>query len=213
MENFSQMYAVYLPDFAPAPNGDDDVAYLGTEQDIFHFVNRLERSSNASDYQELIDTIRCYGAEKCANSQSAKIPFRAMKEYGRKEYTLEDHKWIYTSPVTGCEYLMRADLVWVSYVVVQEAWNIARYEKAMFENLEISVPGVGWVRNVKNGGTPGVSYVEHNPKDDSYITHMTLYRRAKVYQEARRPSYALADFPSLSGIRLNTALEEIVGHL
>lgn len=218
MENNHQLYSIYLPHPGVPSNPLDKMScsYVGTQKEIFQFVNRLAQTADASRYQEFIERVRRYAVGDYSLLPGDHVylpPLHSVKEFGRKEYTLEDHKWIYHSPITDYEYLMKADLVWVSYVIIQEQRNVVRYERAVFENLSISTPGIGWVRNIEGGGTPGVTYVEHHQHDDSYTTHMSLYRRGVVYEEYRSPAYAMARFPSMASIRLSTSLQEIVGQL
>lgn len=218
MDNNNQLYIIRLPHPGVPTNRLDEMgcAYVGTQKEIYQFVNRLAKSNDACRYQDFLERVRRYaiGDDTPLEDEFVHIPpLQPVKEIGRKEYTLEDHKWIYRSPITGYEYLMKADLVWVSYVIIKEHWNVVRYEKAMFENLSVSMPGIGWVRNIESGGTPGVTYVEYNQPDDSYTTHMSLYRRGVVYEECRSPSYAMGRLPSMASIRLSTSLQEIAGQL
>ncbi len=218
MDNNNQLYIIRLPHPGVPTNRLDEMscAYVGTQKEIYQFVNRLAKSDDACRYQDFLERMHRYAIGDDTPLQGEHVylpPLQPVKEIGRKEYTLEDHKWIYRSPITGCEYLMKADLVWVSYVIIKERWNVVRYEKAMFENLSVSVPGIGWVRNIESSGTPGVTYVEYNQPDDSYTTHMSLYRRGVVYEECRSPSYAMGRLPSMASIRLSTSLQEIAGQL
>ena len=218
MDNNNQLYIIHLPHPGVPTNRLDELgcAYVGTKKEIYQFVNRLAKSEDACRYQDFLTRVRRYAMGDNTPLQGELVylpPLQPVKEICRKEYTLEDHKWTYCSPITGCEYLMKADLVWVSYVIIQERSKIVRYEKAMFENLSVSVPGIGWVRNIESGGTPGVTYVEYNQPDDSYTTHMSLYRRGVVYDGYRSPAYAMARLPSMAGIRLSTSLQEIAGQL
>lgn len=218
MDNNDQLHIIHLPHPGVPTNHLDEMgcAYVGTQKEIYQFVNRLAKSDKACRYKGFLARVRQYAIGDDTPFQGELVylpPLQPVKEIGRKEYTLEDHKWTYRSPITGCEYLMKADLVWVSCVIIKERWNVVRYEKAIFENLSVSVPGIGWVRNIENGGTPGVTYVEYNQPDDSYTTHMSLYRRGVVYEEYRSPAYAMERMPSMASICLSTSLQEIVGQL
>ena len=110
MGNFNQLYIIRLPHPDVPTNSLDQYgcAYVGTQKEIYQFVNRLAQSDDASRYKDFIEEVRRYSIGDKTPLQDDAVympPLQPVKEICRKEYTLEDYKWIYKSPVTGGEYL------------------------------------------------------------------------------------------------------------
>ena len=78
-----------------------------------------------------------------------------VKEVGRKEFTLSDHKWVYISPASNNEYILKASLISVSYIILDVPGALIRCDRVMMENLSLSIPGIGWITmGEMSQGTP-----------------------------------------------------------
>lgn len=216
-EYADQLYAINLPDPNMPAYNPQFTLYMGTKDELLAFVERLEALTAATYYQEFIDAIRNHSENLDANytlaGRTLIHPVR-VKEVGRKEFVLTDYLWSYKSKTTGCEYLMKADMVWLSYVVIELRGKLFRCDRALFENLSISMPGIGWVTwGVISGGTPGMAYLVCSQHDETKELHMSLYRGGMVYSQESTPADAITDLPSMMSPYLDTALAEMVGQL
>lgn len=207
-----QLFGVRLPD-PVAPFYKPTLAlYVGTQEEILAFIDRLEESDDSCHYEDVIAAVRAYPVDSSASYRFAGRDYAAMipvKELCRKEFSLSDHTWIHKLPNSSGEYLMRASHIWVSYILVEkEDACFATCCKAHFEELAVSMPGVGWVSfGVTSFGTPGLVYCETNNTSQSY---MSLYRS----EHWCAPDEEIPTVDSLPGplsVDLSTAVGEVLG--
>lgn len=205
-----QMFGICLPD-PNAPFYNPTIAlYVGTQEEILLFIDRLEASSKASYYKDVIAATRAYPNNPEASYEIAGRKYPAMvpvTEIGRKEFSLSDHSWTHTGPWDGAGHLMRASYIGVSYIIVTNNTWTATCCKTHFEGLSISAPGLGWVAfGSVSKGTPGLFYQVCSDDDETLITDMSLYRSERLYLQDRKaptvddlPGPLSADFPSVVG--------------
>lgn len=115
----NQLFSIFLPD-PTAPFYNPKAAfYVGTQEEILRFVDRLEASPKASWYKDVIAAVRAYSDDPEIRYEIAGLKYPAMMpvtEIGRKEFSLSDHTWIHKVPHESVQHLMRAGYVWVSYM-------------------------------------------------------------------------------------------------
>ena len=209
----NQMFGLYLPD-PIAPFYNPNVAfYVGTQEELLAFADRVEDSSKASYYEDVIGAVRAYPNDSEARYKIAGGEYDAMvpvTEIGRKEFSLSDHTWIHKVPGSNHQYVMNANYIWVSYVIIKVAnHRFVTCCKAQFEGLGMSVPGVGWIA-LGNGpeGTPGLFY---HDEDNKAETHMSLYRSTRWHSSDEKAP-TVENLPGPLRADLSTVIAELVGH-
>ena len=84
----------------------------------------------------------------------------------------------------------------------------------MIEDLNLSIPGIGWVSlGGMHQGTPMMIHAETSPDTDPQITYMSLYRQNREYKMDYPAADALKDLPGLLDIDLNAIMAEVLGQL
>lgn len=206
----NQMFGIFLPD-PNAPFYNPTVAlYVGTQAEILQFIDRLEVSSTASYYKDVIAAVRAYPDDPEASYSFAGRKYPAMMpvtEICRKEFSLSDHTWTHKETCDSAGHLMSASHIGVSYIIVTDNTWTATCCKAHFEGLSISAPGLGWVAfGSVSKGTPGLFYQECSDDDKTLVTEMSLYRSERWYAKDKKtptvddlPGPLSADFPNVIG--------------
>lgn len=210
----NQMFGIFLPD-PNAPFYNPKVAlYVGTQEEILQFVDRLEASPDTSYYRNVIAAVRAYPDDPTAEYEIAGRKYSAMMpltEIGRKEFSLSDYTWIHDSPDKGSQYLMKAEDVWVSYIIVTNNIWSATCCKVNFEGLSISTPGIGWITlGASSNGTPGLFYCESGDDDETHTTCMSLYRSERWHsRDEKAPT--VENLPGPLRANLSTVVGEFLG--
>ena len=215
MENKDPLYGIYLPNPDRPAHHPSPLLYVGTEDDIFKFVDKLDECTEAAHFREFIDAVRNFHEDPEKKHTVFGHTIRAMipvKEVGRKEFALSDHKWVYISPASNNEYILKARLISVSYIIIEVPGALIRCDRVMMENLSLSIPGIGWITmGEMNQGTPMMTYAETDPDTGCQTTYMSLYRQSQVYKADYPVANALNDLPGLLDIDLDAILAEMLG--
>lgn len=217
MENKELLYGIYLPNPNRPAHNPSPLLYVGTEDEIIKFVDRLDECTEATYFREFINAVRNFHNDPETKHTVSGHTTRAMipvKEVGRKEFTLSDHKWVYISPASNNEYILKASLISVSYILIDISGALLRCDRAMIEDLNLSIPGIGWVAlGGMHQGTPMMIHAETSPDTDPQITYMSLYRQNREYKMDYPAADALKDLPGLLDIDLNAIMAEVLGQL
>ena len=215
MENKELLYGIYLPNPNRPAHNPSPLLYVGTEDEIIEFVDRLDECTEAAHFREFINAVRNSHNDPETKHTVSGHTIRAMipvKEVGRKEFTLSDHKWVYISPASNNEYILKASLISVSYIILDVPGALIRCDRVMMENLSLSIPGIGWITmGEMNQGTPMMTYAETDPDTGCQTTYMSLYRESQVYKADYPVANALNDLPGLLDIDLDAILAEMLG--
>ena len=217
MEYKDHLYGICLPHPNRPAYNPDAMLYVGTEEEIVQYVDRLDENSKSAYFKEFIHAVRNRAEDPKARHTVAGRSFPALipvKEIGRKGFSLSDHQWTYKSSVTGNDYLVRAQHIDVSYLVIEVAGNLTRCDKAVIERLSVSIPGIGWVLlGNLNNGTPEMIYASETADRGDDAMYMSLHRQGKVYNKDQTPAAVVDDLPGLLSIDLNACLAEVFGQL
>lgn len=210
----NQMFGIFLPD-PNAPFYNPKVAlYVGTQEEILQFIDRLEASADASYYRNVIAAVRAYPDDPTAEYEIAGLKYSAMvplTEIGRKEFSLSDHTWIHKVPNGSAQHVMSASYVWISYIIVtNNVWS-ATCCRVAFENPAISTPGIGWISlGNTSRGTPGLFYTEENDEDGTCMMSMSLYRSERWHsRDEKAPT--VESLPGPMRADLSTVVGELLG--
>lgn len=211
----NQLFGIFLPD-PTAPFYNPRAAfYVGTQEEIQQFIDRLEASPKASWYKDVIAAVRAYSDDPEIRYEIAGQKYPAMMpvtEIGRKEFSLSDHTWIHKVPHESVQHLMRAGYVWVSYIIVTSGiWSVTCC-KVQFEDLSISTPGLGWISlGSASNGTPGLFYSEVSEDDETRLTCMSLYRSERWHsRDEKAPT--VENLPGPMRADLSVVVGEFLGH-
>lgn len=217
MEHKDHLYGICLPHPNRPAYNPDAMLYVGTEAEIVQYVDRLDENSKSVYFKEFIHAVRNRAEDPKARHMVAGRSYPALipvKEVGRKGFSLSDHQWTYKSSVTGNDYLMRAQHIDISYLVIEVAGNLTRCDKAVIVRLSVSVPGIGWVLlGDLNYGTPEMIYASESADERYDAVYMSLHRQGKVYKKDQTLAGALDDLPGLLSIDLNACIAEVLGQL
>lgn len=211
----NQMFGIFLPD-PNVPFYNPKVAlYVGTQEEILQFIDRLEASTDAFFYRNVIAAVRAYPDEPTVDYEIAGRKYSAVvpvTEIGRKEFSLSDHTWIHDTADKSSQYLMKAQNVCVSYIIVTNNNWTATCCKVHFEGLSISSPGIGWITlGAASNGTPGLFYSEPSVDDETRITYMSLYRSERWHFRGEKAP-TVEHLPGPLRANLSTVVGEFLGH-
>lgn len=208
--NENQIYQVCLEDYALPRYAANYNCYYGTMADMDTLVAALQGNNETKiRYAQTISALKGYRLDSNLTHNVAGIELPILKPVEQvccKSFQLEEQQWIYSCVSGGC-CGVKAKAVTLDQVLYREGNDLFRCVKASFEELQVSVPGLGWYR-------PG-SWVKGFPgmirKSENRLS-MTMYLQMQSYTLAQQ-SVATADTTEWHSDDLEEACRDIIGEI
>lgn len=208
-----QLYGLVLEDYSSPRYNPRAKLYVGTMQELLDFTEALEKES-VPQYKYLITAIRSYASNPGATHTVCGVEYPILtpvKEIGRKEINLTDHIWIHKTELRACEYLMHADSIWSSHVLVEYESQLILCSKASFDQLKISTALLGWIQLNKDiASFPGMVCNNYYGEPKKCVSHLSLYGENKIYRTEEEKNKAMEDLPGMMEVDLHSMIEEIM---